>query len=305
MLLKDKIPLSYIFGQIKYELILVMGYGLSIEVAYSYFNIHVTAVSIPITVSSVFGTILSLLLAFRSNQAYDRWWEARTIWGAIVNDSRSWGRQVMTMMENPENEDIKAFQDRMVMRQIAWCYALAKSLRGSDPLPFTREFISEKEYEYIRKFTNKPVALLDLHGKDLQYALKMGWINTFQQVNFDNSLSKFSDSMGKAERIKKTIFPTTYGLYIKSAVWVFILLLPFGLVDLFGFLMVPVLMIVATFFYLIEKTAVQLQDPFENKATDTPVLSISRTIEIDLKEMMQREDIFIPKPYTSKKFYQL
>jgi putative membrane protein len=305
MLLKDKIPLSYIFNQVKYELLLVMGYGLSIEVAYGLFNIHVTAVSIPITVSSVFGTILSLLLAFRSNQAYDRWWEARTIWGSIVNDSRSFGRQVLTLMENPENEEIKAFQDRLILRQIAWCYALAKTLRTTDPMPFTKEFLTVKEQEYIRRYSNKPVALLELHGKDLQYALKMGWINQFQQVNFDNSLSKFSDSMGKAERIKKTVFPTTYGLYIKAAVWVFILLLPFGLVDLFGFLMVPVLMIVATFFYLIEKTAVQLQDPFENKATDIPLMSISRTIEIDLKQMMQNEDIKIPEPYGTKHFYVL
>ncbi|MES2513360.1 MAG: bestrophin family ion channel [Bacteroidota bacterium] len=305
MLLKDKIPLSYIFNQVKYELLLVMCYGLSIEVAYGLFNIHVTAVSIPITVSSVFGTILSLLLAFRSNQAYDRWWEARCIWGSIVNDSRSFGRQVATMMENPENESIKAFQERMIMRQIAWCYALAKTLRQTSPLPFTQEFLSLREQEYITKFSNKPFAILDLHGKDLQYALKMGWINQFQQVNLDNSLSKFSDSMGKAERIKKTVFPTTYGLYIKAAVWVFILLLPFGLVDLFGFLMVPVLMIVATFFYLIEKTAVQLQDPFENKATDIPLMSISRTIEIDLKEMMQNEDIKIPEPYSTKHFYVL
>lgn len=305
MLLKNKIPLSYIFGQIKYELLLVMSYGLAIEFAYSFFGIHVTAVSIPITVSSVFGTILSLLLAFRSNQAYDRWWEARTIWGAIVNDSRSFGRQVLTMMENPANEDIKAFQDRMILRQIAWCYALTKSLRNTDPMPHIKEFLNAKEFEYIKKFSNKPVALLDLHGKDLQYALKMGWVNQFQQVNLDSSLCKFSDSMGKSERIKKTVFPTTYGLYIKAAVWVFILLLPFGLVDLFGFLMVPVLMIVATFFYLIEKTAVQLQDPFENKATDIPLMAISRTIEIDLKEMIQNEEIEIPEPYKTKHFYQL
>ncbi len=305
MLLKNKIPISYIIGQVKYELLLVMCYGLSIELAYSIFNIHVTAVSIPITVSSVFGTILSLLLAFRSNQAYDRWWEARTIWGGIVNDSRSFGRQVLTMMENPANEEIKAFQDRMILRQIAWCYALTKSLRNADPMPITKEFLTAKEYEYIREFSNKPVALLDLHGRDLQYALKMGWINQFQQINLDNSLSKFSDSMGKSERIKKTVFPTTYGLYIKSAVWVFILLLPFGLVDLFGFLMVPVLMIVATFFYLIEKTAVQLQDPFENKATDIPLMTISRTIEIDLKEMMQNDNVSIPEPYQAKHFYQL
>lgn len=305
MLLKNKIPLSYIFGQIKYELLLVMSYGLAIEFAYSFFSIHVTAVSIPITVSSIFGTILSLLLAFRSNQAYDRWWEARTIWGAIVNDSRSFGRQVLTMMENPANEDIKAFQNRMILRQIAWCYALTKSLRNADPMPHIKELLSAKEVEYIKRFSNKPVALLDLHGKDLQYALKMGWINQYQQVNLDTSLSKFSDSMGKSERIKKTVFPTTYGLYIKAAVWVFILLLPFGLVDLFGFLMVPVLMIVATFFYLIEKTAVQLQDPFENKATDIPLMAISRTIEIDLKEMIQSEEIEIPEPYQAKHFYQL
>lgn len=305
MLLKNKIPFSYVFAQVKYELLLVMCYGLSIELAYSVFNIHVTAVSIPITVSSVFGTILSLLLAFRSNQAYDRWWEARSIWGSIVNDSRSFARQVTTMMENPENESIKAFQERMILRQIAWCYALGKSLRGSNPLPFTHEFLTPKEQEYISKFNNKPFAILDLHGRDLQYALKMGWINQYQQVNLDTTLSKFSESMGKSERIKNTVFPTTYGLYIKAAVWVFILLLPFGLVDLFGFLMVPVLMIVATFFYLIEKTAVQLQDPFENKATDIPLMAISRTIEIDLKQVLNNENITIPTPYVTTKFYQL
>lgn len=305
MLLKDKIPLSYIFGQIKYEVLLVLCYGLTIELLYYYFNIHVTAISIPITVSSVFGTILSLLLAFRSNQAYDRWWEARIIWGSIVNDSRSWGRQVLTMMENPNNEEIKLFQERMILRQIAWCYALAKSLRNMDPMPHIQNYLNDNEYKYVKKFSNKAVAILDLHGKDLQYALKMGWINSYQQVNLDNTLSKFADSMGKAERIKKTIFPTTYGLYIKSAVWVFILLLPFGLIDLFGFLMIPVLMIVATFFYLIEKTAVQLQDPFENKATDIPVMSISRTIEIDLKEMIFNETVNIPEPQENRKYYHL
>lgn len=304
MLLKKNIPISYIFGQIKYELLFVAIYGIAIEVLYQKFRLKLDAISIPMTVSTVFGTILSLLLAFRSNQAYDRWWEARIIWGAIVNDSRTLSRQILTLTDGENEGELKKFQDRFIKRQIAWCYALAKSLRNSNPMPVTEGLLDKKEREYIAGFDNKPAALLDLHAKDLKIALKMDWTNRFQQVAIDQTLTRLCDSMGKCERIKNTVFPSTYSLYIHVAVMLFVLLLPFGLSELFGFLMVPVLMMIATFFFLIEKMAVQLQDPFENKATDTPVMSISRTIERNLRQMMS-EETELPKVQEPNQFYIL
>ncbi|MGG7663749.1 bestrophin family protein [Dyadobacter sp. BHUBP1] len=302
MLLKKNIPIGYIFGKIKYEILFVTIYGIAIEIIYQ--NFHITNISIPMTVHSVLGTIISLLLAFRSNQAYDRWWEARIVWGAIVNDSRTFARQILSLMEDPLDPDrIDGFKKRMIKRQIAWCYALGKGLRRDDPMPMISKFVSEEELEYLKDFDNKHVGLVQLHARDLNNALKQGWLNPYQQVELDQTLTRLCDHMGKSERIKNTVFPSTYSLYIHLALHFFILLLPFGLVQLFGFLMVPVLVVITACFFLIEKMAIHLQDPFENKPTDTPVLSISRNIERDLKQMMR--DKHVPQAFQPEKFYIL
>lgn len=302
MLLKKNIPIRYIFGKIKYEILFVTIYGIAIEVVYQ--NFHITNISIPMTVHSVLGTIISLLLAFRSNQAYDRWWEARIVWGAIVNDSRTFARQILSLMEDPLDPDrIDGFKKRMIKRQIAWCYALGKGLRRDDPMPMISKFVSAEELEYLKDFDNKHVGLVQLHARDLNNALKQGWVNPYQQVELDQTLTRLCDHMGKSERIKNTVFPSTYSLYIHLALHFFILLLPFGLVQLFGFLMVPVLVVITACFFLIEKMAIHLQDPFENKPTDTPVLSISRNIERDLKQMMR--DKTVPQAFQPEKFYIL
>ncbi|WP_439557731.1 bestrophin family protein [Dyadobacter sp.] len=302
MLLKKNIPIRYIFGKIKYEILFVTIYGVAIEIVYQ--NFHITNISIPMTVPTVLGTIISLLLAFRSNQAYDRWWEARIIWGAIVNDSRTLARQIIHLMEEPYGtESIDGFKHRMIKRQIAWCYALGKGLRKDDPMPLIRKFVTDEEYEFVKDYDNKHVGLLQLHARDLKNALKQGWVNPYQQIEIDGTLTKLCDSMGKCERIKNTVFPSTYSLYIHLALHFFILLLPFGLVQLFGFLMVPVLIVITACFFLIEKMAIHLQDPFENKPTDTPVLTISRNIERDLRQMMRDDQV--PSAYEPDKFYIL
>ena len=302
MLLKKNIPIGYIFGKIKYEVLFVAIYGITIEVIYQ--NFHITNISIPMTVHTVLGTIISLLLAFRSNQAYDRWWEARIIWGSIVNDSRTLARQILALIDEPfEPDSIQPFKNRMIKRQIAWCYALGNSLRGNDPLPSINKLVSEEDYEYVKEYDNKHVGLLQLHARDLKNALKQGWVNPYQQIEIDNTLTRLCDAMGKCERIKNTVFPSTYSLYIHLALHFFIILLPFGLIELFGFLMVPVLVVITACFFLIEKMAIHLQDPFENKPTDTPVLTISRNIERDLKQMMN--DKHAPVVYETPKFYIL
>lgn len=302
MLLKKNIPIQYVFGKIKYEILFVAIYGFLVEITYQ--NFHITNISIPMAVPTVLGTIISLLLAFRSNQAYDRWWEARIVWGAIVNDSRTLARQIMFLMENTyEPESIDLFKQRMIKRQIAWCYALGSGLRKEDPMPLIKKFVPEDECEYVSEFDNKHIGLLQLHARDLNNALKQGWINSYQQIEIDRTITRLCDSMGKCERIKNTVFPSTYSLYINLALHFFILLLPFGLVELFGFLMVPVLVVLAGCFFLIEKMAIHLQDPFENKPTDTPVMTISRNIERDLKQMIS--DKQVPSVYEPEKFYIL
>ncbi|WP_207430335.1 bestrophin family protein [Sabulibacter ruber] len=306
MLLKNNIPSRYVFGKIKKEVLIVTAYA--VFVAVIYINFHFTRISIPIAVPTMLGTILSLLLAFRSNQAYDRWWEARTLWGAIVNDSRTLTRQVLNFVDTPYNSvEALYFKERFVKRQIAWCYSLGQSLRRLEPLEGADKLMSKEQLAYLRDYTNKPVGLLQLHGEDLRRAYKEGWINKYQQIEIDGTLTRLCNSMGGCERIKNTVFPATYSLYTHLALILFILMLPFGVIDVFGIMMVPLVVAIASSFLLIEKMAIHLQDPFENKPTDTPMSTIAQTIDRDLKQMLReyKEPEEAPKKEQKVAFYIL
>lgn len=296
MLLRKNIPVTYIFGKIKQELLFVILYSVGVVILYQ--NFHVTRISIPIAVPALLGTIISLLLAFRSNQAYDRWWEARILWGAIVNDSRSLGRQIISFVDSPyATEEVEAFKNRFIKRQIAWCYALSQSLRGYSSSKGLERYLDAEQFSFIKKQNNVTVALLELHAMDLKKALKEGWINKYQQIELDKTLNALCNHMGGCERIKKTIFPVTYSKYIHMSIFLFIMLLPFGLIEYFGFMEIPVVISISIFFLLVEKMAVHLQDPFENKPTDTPTTTICRTIEKDLCQMLDDNKLFEDKAH--------
>jgi putative membrane protein len=306
MLLRKNIPLGYVLGKIKFELLFVSAYTIGIYILYH--NFHFTRITMPLALPAIMGTVISLLLAFRSNQAYDRWWEARIIWGAIVNDSRTISRQMLTFSETPyQREVLEGFKHRFIRRQMAWCHALGQSLRQKESDRELERLITQREVQFTKRYSNVPVALLELHAKDLQHALNNGWINQYQQVEIDKTISRLCDSMGKCERIKNTIFPATYSLYIHLAVNFFIAMLPFALIEYFGWVTIPLVIAVGASFLLIEKMAVHLQDPFESKPTDTPMISIARTIERDLKQMLREyhEDALQEMPKAMHKFYVL
>jgi len=285
MLLKKRIPMRYVLGKIKVELGLVMAYTILFEVFHHYFiNI---SVDIPIAIPTMVGTIISLLLAFKSNQAYDRWWEARIIWGSIVNESRTLIRQVLTFYKDPDfSVEANDFKENFTKRQIAWCYSLGQALRNKDAIKPIKNFISEEELNFVKNHQNIPNAILLLHARDLRNARKDKRFNTYQQVEIDNTLTRLCDAMGKCERIKNTIFPTTYSMYIRLTLCLFIVLLPFGLIDLLSWFAIPLITIIAGTFFLIERMAIHLQDPFENRPTDTPVTAISNAIEKNLMQML-------------------
>ncbi len=303
MLLKNNIPVSYVFGKIKFELLLVAVYACFISILQA--NFEVSNLNIPITVPMIVGTSISLLLGFRSNQAYDRWWEARIIWGAIVNDSRSFSRQILSFIKDPDySVEISIFKEKWIKRQMAWTYCLGQSLREKDPDEGLNRYLTKHDMVFINHHDNKPNALLQLHALDLKYALERGWVNDYQQIELDATITRLCDAMGKCERIKKTVFPTTYGMYIHFSIYFFLLQLPFSLFQYFGVFQILFTIAIASSFFLIEKMAVHLQDPFENKPTDTPVTSIARTIEINLRQMLDEKDIPVSK-IEQPNFYQL
>lgn len=287
--------MSYVLGKIKIELALVILYAVGFEVVHHFY--HAVSIDIPIAVPTIIGTIISLLLAFKSNQAYDRWWEARIVWGGIVNDSRSLLRQVIVFYKDPDfSIEANDFKEGFAKRQSAWCYALAQSLRGKDPVKPIKTLLNEDELRFVKNHKHVPNALLILHGKELKKALEQGKLNVYQQVEIDNTLTRLCDSMGKCERIKNTIFPTTYSMYIRFTLCLFLILLPFGLTDYLGWLQIPVVATIGAACFLIEKMAIHLQDPFENRPTDTPMISISNNIENNLMQMVNEyRDEFAPE----------
>jgi len=304
MLLKKNIPIKYIFGKISVEMIVLSVYVSAVVFAQHYFNLK--HISIPVSVPMIMGTVISLLLAFRSNQAYDRWWEARTVWGAIVNDSRSFARQVNTYLkESIPMDEVFRFKEKCIKRQIAWCYSLSHHLRGSDAMKGIERHVSRKDVQQLKNYNNVPMALLELHGHDIQQAADNGWINQYQQVELDRTLTRLCDAMGKCERIKNTVFPATYSLYIHFSLLFFFMLLPFSLIEFFGYLTIPTVIIIGMVFFLIEKMAIHLQDPFENKPTDTPMTAISFTIERDLKQVINEPHIISQPVIRAKAYYVL
>ena len=306
MLLKKNIPWTYVLGKVKYEIILVICYAMIFVLWHKELNLH--HIIIPITIPAIIGTIISLLLAFRSNQAYDRWWEARIIWGSIVNDSRTLIRQMKTFINDPEfSVAVSKLTDTFALRQIFWTYSLGQSLRRQDPLESAEKFLASEELQFVSSHKNVPNALLMLHGRDIKFALDQGLLNTYQQVELDKTITRLCDAMGKCERIKNTVFPTTYSMYIHFALYLFIIILPFGLTEYLGLVQMPIMILIPLCFLLIEKMAIHLQDPFENKPTDTPMTSIAQTIELNLREMI-RDDGY-SKLITTKQvesaYYQL
>ena len=287
MLLNKKISILAFLKQIKFDIAAILTYAVVIGIADQYS--FLANISIPIGATAVIGTALSLLLAFRTSQAYERWWEARTVWGSIVNDSRTLVRQVVQFVPSNNKNEIEAFANR----QIIWCYALGESLRK---LPF-----SQKVQAYIddQKITDKnvPNAILNQHSN----ALSNLGISEFKQIQIDATLSRLCDAMGKCERIKNTVFPKSYSLLVHFLIYVFATLLPFGLEDKYVAVEVFLTTLLPVVFIAIERTAIILQDPFENAPTDTPVTSLATTIEINIKEMSGNNDL--PDQENPKSFY--
>ncbi|WP_243698908.1 bestrophin family protein [Flavobacterium sandaracinum] len=290
--------MRYVLGKIKTELMLVILFCIAFETFHYFFK--TASVNIPIAIPTIIGTIISLLLAFKSNQAYDRWWEARIIWGSIVNDSRTLLRQIIVFYNDPDfSIQANDFKEKFAKRQAAWCYSLGQTLREKDPLKPILNLLDDEELRFVKKHKHVPNAILMLHAKDLRKALHKNKINVYQQVEIDNTLTRLCDSMGKCERIKNTIFPTTYSIYIRFALCLFIMLLPFGLIAVNGWLKIPLVTTIAAVFFLIEKMSIHLLDPFENRPTDTPVSAISNTVEKNLMQMVNEyRDEFDEESYS-------
>ncbi|MES2380929.1 MAG: bestrophin family ion channel [Bacteroidota bacterium] len=297
MLLDKQIPTYYILNKVKYNLVYVL--IVSLFVLFITERYKVLLPEMPLTIPAFLGTAISILLSFKLSQSYDRWWEARKIWGAIVNDSRSFVIQLQTLTAKGNETIIK----KIAFRQIAWCYSLGQSLRGLNPTENLEKFISTEDLEEIQEHLNKPLALLQLHGRDIKNLKEKNQLELFSQLQLDNTLVRLCDAQGKSERIKTTVFPVTYRLFLHAIIYLFVITLSISLRDVAGFFEIPLLLLISSAFFLLEKSATHMQDPFENRPTDTAITAIAKTIEINIKQLLKETEI--PKPHQPENFYLL
>ena len=297
MLLKTRIPFKYIITKIKFEVLYVLVIGLLASYFTRIFKAEIPIM--PIAIPTFLGTAISVILSFKLSQSYDRWWEARKIWGSIVNESRNFILQLQSFVA-PGNETIIK---EIAYRQIAWGYSLGQSLRGLNAIENLDKFISATDIALINKHSNKQLAILQLNTLSIAELKNNNQLDLFSQVQINNTLINFTNTMGMAERIKNTIFPVTYRYFLHLIIYLFVITLSIALNEVENYYEVPLLLLISCAFFLLEKTATDLQDPFNNQPTDTPVTAIATTIEINIKQLLNETDV--PEALKGNDFYLL
>lgn len=253
------------------------------------------AIKVPALVVSILGPAIAFFVGFSNNQAYDRWWEARMIWGSLVNDSRSWARNILSYIVDSQTEhgEINQIKKQMVLRQISFVYALNKDLRRKEHGYFEK-FLTNAELQKVRLETNLSNAILTLNAIDIQKLSDRKAIDAFRFMQFNELLTSFTDHMGKSERIRNTVFPTSYIYFTQLFIWVLVVFTTLILADYIGMWSVLLGWIVGFVFHITHQNGMLLMDPFDEIPSGIPLDQLCRTIEINLLEMLGETDI--PKP---------
>ncbi len=276
-------------------LLLMASYDLAIAVAYK--GLHWNWIAFPHVPLALYGSAIGIILSFRNNSSYGRWWEARTLWGSVVNNSRSLARQVITgMRSKPEDrEAMVTMQRSIVYHQIAYVHALRQHLRKLDPLPELIPLLGVEEVATLVGEKNVPMTIQTRIGISIQQCEANGWINPLQWQALDHSLNDLTDAQGGSERIKNTPMPKQYVYFPRLFVHIYCFLLPLAMVTNLGWFTPLGSTLVAFIFLALDKIGRDLEDPFDNTVYDIPLTSITTTIETNLKQMLG--ELTYPEPH--------
>jgi len=305
-----------------------------------YHFLELSWLSIPWQPISLIGIAVAFYLGFKNNSSYERLWEARKIWGGIVNASRSFTVMARDFIHNEgsnvvlKDAELNIIRKRLVYRHIAWLHALSIELRkvmnwehqgGRDrwfrkefdmeydpkKLEKLKDYLSEEDYAYVMQKGNKPSHLLSLQTKDLMEQRINGPLEHFRHLEMQNMITELYTLQGQSERIKNFPFPRQYATVNYFFVVLFIILLPFGMLNVFvnqpvGWLVwlsIPFSVIGSWVFWTMEMIGDYSENPFEGLYNDVPIASMATGIEIDIRQMLDEEDL--PEPMKPETEYQM
>lgn len=251
-----------------------------LEVEYLHLNSKSSISNIGM-IHSLLGFVLSLLLVFRTNTAYDRWWEGRKLWGKLVNDSRNFVIKINSIL--PENDVKNRTQIAKYLRFFP--YFLASHLsKESTRLVLDEDFSDlQKELQH-----HPPAELVFLLTKKLYQLKKENKISDTEMLFLDTQLSGFLDVCGGCERIKNTPIPYSYSSFIKKFIIFYVMALPVANVVNLGCFMIPITMFVYYVLMSLELIAEEIEDPFNNDENDIPMEAISQNIERSINLILNK-----------------
>jgi putative membrane protein len=242
----------------------------------------------------VVGGAIGIFVSFRSQAAYDRWWEGRKLWGRLVNSSRHLATQCSTYLGSRDSERAR----RLVHRHIAYVHVFRCLLRqqpADEDLDVQRT-LTDDDRDVLRQ-SNPTHALLARQLDELRQAADADLITERRLQSFDDTIRELLDVQGGCERIKKTPFPMGYGFISNRLVQTFGILFPLAIVDDMGWYAVPTNMLVTLAFFLISEAGRVLEDPFSLFWNGLPLSQLSRMIEVNLREELGETDLpTIPGP---------
>ena len=232
---------------------------------------------------NLLGFAISMLLVFRTNTAYDRWWEGRKLWGSLVNNSRNFALKLSAFLASNELEPRGFFRKTIA----TYAFALHNHLHSEK---VRVELFEDDEHKHIfsnidkNKHIPNQVALLIM--QQVQQLYRDGRISGDQLIVLNSELLSFTDICGACERIKNTPIPFSYSVFIKKFIFIYIMTLPFGYVFNLGYLVIPVVVFVFYVLASLELIAEEIEDPFGGDANDVPTIKLAQTIKRNVSEIL-------------------
>lgn len=297
MIVTRNVSLKRAFWNLRQPLLPVLLCSMAVTaIEMLYPEVAVRLAPLPLTAA---GAAISIFLAFTNNASYNRFWEGRTLWGRLVNASRSCVRQLRTFTgetggESDGDMEREAFVRESVYGVIAFAHALRHHLRDEDACLELASLLSEDEMRRLRQMRNIPAGILVLQGERLARARQRGWLDSITLAALDETLTEFAAIQGGCERINNTPLPPIYTAIGHKVTLLYCYLLPLGLVRDMGGLTPFVVLVLASAFLFLSMIALLLEKPFGLRANDLPLTALCRTIEIDLRQALGAADA--PEP---------
>jgi putative membrane protein len=243
---------------------------------------HLFAWKIPLNFVpfSLIGLTLAIFLGFRNSTSYARYWEARTLWGALLNDTRTLVRQALTLTDSRPDAALLA------ARLIAFVHALRHQLRQTDPAADFERLLPPGDRARLRPARYKPALLLLMAGEWLQGRRQAEQLPPALVQAMEAPLGRLTDALGGCERLAGTPIPFTYAVIIHRTIYLYCVLLPFGLVDSIGPMTPVIVAFIAYTFFALEALSAEIEEPFGTEPNDLALDAMSATIEATVREMM-------------------